>query len=155
MASIDVGIKVQIKGGAIISDSRLLEIQATDKVDVVIPAGTADPLSIEIQPSDDPKQVHLLFIQSSLYSGQEDTEKITYSIDGDAKEIELDQPQLYLGSGAISVLGDTPPKIIKFKNTYPSSIPADPATETPEQDLSEQNQAVVSILVGRDAIASS
>lgn len=157
MASIDIGIKVQIKGGAIISDSRLLEIQATDKIDVVIPAGTTEALNVEIQPSEDPKKVHLLFIQSSLYSEDDADKKVTYTIDEGDKEIELDQPQLYLGSGAISVLGDSPPKVIKFKNSYPASIAGDPNADspTPDQDLSEQNKAVVSILVGRDAIASA
>lgn len=156
MAGIDVGIKVQIKGGAILSDSRLLEIEATDKIDIVIPAGTAEALSVEIQPSEDPKKVHLLFIQSSLYS-EGDDKKVTYTIDDGDTEIDLDQPQLYLGSGAISVLGDSPPKVIKFKNSYPASIAGDPNAEppTPDQDLSEQNKAVVSILVGRDAITSA
>ncbi|NJR60601.1 MAG: hypothetical protein HC769_18255 [Cyanobacteria bacterium CRU_2_1] len=130
MASIDVSFKVQVKGGPLISSSQELVVEAYDKIDVAIEP-TGQEKSIEVQPSEG-SQVSFLLIKSSLYSTE--AGKLTYGID-DAEQIVLDQPHLFLGPGAVSVLGNAP-KIIKFKNAYPNE---------------EKNRAELEILVGRDA----
>lgn len=156
MAKIDVTLKVQVQDGPIINDSTSLDIEASGKIDVLLPPGTVNtPLVVEVQPSAAAGQVKLVMVKSSLYSDSANDQKITYSVDGLDKEIELDQPHLYLGSGAVSTLGDAPPKLLKFKNTYPTTLPANEEAGTPEEDVSEKYTAQITILVGRDATPDS
>lgn len=137
MATINLALNVQIAGGPQIQISKLKAVEAYDKIEVPIkPDGKEQ--SIEIQPGD-ANQVSFLMIKSSVYGSD-----LTYKVnDGgsqnSANPIVLDEPHLYMGTGAISVLGIAP-KVLKFIYKPP----------TPDPDK-KQPDAEIEILVGRDA----
>ena len=139
MATINLALNVQVVGGPTVLISKSKSVQAYDKIEVVIEAGSNEK-SVEVQPgaADD---VSFLLIKSSVYSSKQSL--LTYRVsDGtsdfpDSTEpakpaIALDEPHLYFGLGAVSAFG-LAPKILKFTNS----------TATP---------AAIEILVGRDAI---
>jgi hypothetical protein len=132
MAVINLALNVQIVDGPKLQISRSKTVEAYDKIEVVINPNSTDK-AIEIQPGTG-SQVGFLLIRSSLYGSE-----ITYKANNgtiDSTSITLDEPQCFLGTGAISVLGGSP-KILKFSNAHPAS-----ATD---------KKALIEILVGRDA----
>ncbi|GAB4367319.1 MAG: hypothetical protein Kow00121_05500 [Elainellaceae cyanobacterium] len=138
MAAIMVNVSAQIKSGPQVSFSQEIPAEAYDKVEVVVPPGGQE-VSVNVQPGT-LAQVSFLLIQSSLYSNPKDAaQKVSYGIT--ATNINLDQPQIFLGTGAVSILGSDP-QTLKFKNDYPA-----------EGDAAETNKAVIQILVGRKATA--
>ncbi|HBB32285.1 MAG TPA: hypothetical protein DDZ80_23595 [Cyanobacteria bacterium UBA8803] len=135
MATINLALNVQVVGGPKILISKSKSVEAYDKIEVVIePVGPGGAAKIvEVQPGGQ-NQVSFLLINSSLYGAE-----LTYVVnDGmsDSDSITLDEPHLYLGSGAVSLLGSNGPKTIAFTNTHPT-----------DSDL----KAAIEILVGRDA----
>jgi len=138
MATINLALNVQVVGGPTVLISKSKSVQAYDKIEVVIEAGSEK--SVDVQPGAADK-VSFLLIKSSVYSSEQSV--LTYrASDGtsdfpDSTEpakppIALDEPHLYFGLGAVSVFG-LAPKILKFTNS----------TGTP---------AAIEVLVGRDAI---
>jgi hypothetical protein len=145
MASLNLTLSAQVVGGPQVSVSRTKQIEAYDKVDVVINPGDAD-IEVDIQPGA-ATQVGVLLIKSSLYSQAAADQKLTYFVSdggtvfpaaGDG--LELNDPHIYVG-GALAVFG-LAPRTLRFTSTYV----ADPANPT-------VNRALVEILVGRSAIA--
>lgn len=139
MATINLALNVQVVGGPTVLISKSKSVQAYDKIEVVIEAGS-DGKSVEVQPGD-ADHVSFLLIKSSVYSSEESD--LTYRVSDGTSDfpdstqpakppIALDEPHLYFGLGAVSVFG-LAPKTLKFTNS----------TTTP---------AAIEILVGRDAI---
>jgi hypothetical protein len=135
--SINWTLNVQVVGGPKISDSKTLEVEAYDKIQVVIEA-TGNPVEVEIQPSITEGQVKFLMISltdSNTYGNQ-----VIYTVNdppdennsSDPKQISLDAPQLLIGKGGVKLL-DSAPQRLYFKNEL-------------DEEISVQ------ILVGRDAI---
>ena len=141
MATINTTLNVQVVSGPRISISTEQQVEAYDKIDVVIAAGGsgATPQVFELQPGA-AEQVSLLLIKSSLYS-----ENITYTVnDGnnDSDPIALNEPHFYQGTGMVALLGSGGPQTISITNGL--AVPGqseDPAT----------NSAAIEILVGRTA----
>ncbi|MDJ0601901.1 MAG: hypothetical protein QNJ37_24050 [Crocosphaera sp.] len=134
MAIIKVGLNVQVVGGPVASVAPLeFEVEAYDKIEVSLESGQPAKI-VDVQPGAD--SVNFLLIKSSEYTPPDapNDKQLTYKID-DKPAINLDQPQIYLGAGAISsLLGDV--KKITFENKLESSEPI---------------TANIEILVGRDA----
>jgi hypothetical protein len=138
MATINLALNVQVVGGPTVLISKSKSVQAYDKIEVAIEAGSEK--SVDVQPGAADK-VSFLLIKSSVYSSEQSV--LTYRVsDGNSDfpdstqpakpPIALDEPHLYFGLGAVSAFG-LAPKILKFTNS----------TGTP---------AAIEILVGRDAI---
>jgi hypothetical protein len=145
MANLNLTLNAQVIGGPQVSVSRTKQIEAYDKVDVIINPGDTD-VEVDIQPGA-AGQVGLLLIKSSLYSQAAADQKLTYFVvDGGTDfpaagdGLELNDPHVYIG-GALAVFG-LAPRALRFSSTYV----ADPTNPT-------VNRAVVEILVGRSAIA--
>lgn len=145
MASLNLTLSAQVVGGPQVSASRAKQIEAYDKVDIVINPGDAD-VAVNIQPGA-AAQVGFLLIKSSLYSQAPADQKLTYVVSDGGTDfpaagdgLELNDPHVYIG-GALAVFG-LAPTTLRFTSTYVAD-PADPTV----------NQAVVEILVGRDATA--
>jgi|GEM_PF-639666 len=135
MATINLALNVQVVGGPKVLISKSKSVEAYDKIEVVIePVGAVGMAkTVEIQPGGE-NQVSFLLINSSLYGPE-----LTYVVnDGisDSASITLDEPHLYLGTGAVSLLGSDGPKTIAFTNTHP---------------VDSEQPAAIEILVGRDA----
>jgi hypothetical protein len=118
--------KAQVSSGPSASLSGEVTADAYDKIDVTIPASTtmSSPVTVEVQPG---TGVTFLLITAVSYEG------LSYKVGtgSGATEITLDGPHILIGSGAVSLLVNTPDKFL-FANT-------------------ETTDAKVSILVGRDA----
>ena len=97
---------VQVTDGPSLSKTALLSSEAYDVISACIEK-TTGPTTINIQPGGT-GDVVLLFITSDLY------EDLTYTVDAEITEIELDMPQLFLG-GQIALLGATC-NALKFTN---------------------------------------
>ena len=135
MTTVNLALSIQVVGGPQLAVSTTKSVEAYDKTEVVIDPGGASAVEklVYIQPGS-AAQVSLLLIKSDLYGPE-----ITYKAsDGttDSDAITLDEPQVMLGSGSVSLLG-VAPKILKFKNTHPAGDAGKKAT--------------IEILVGRDA----
>ena len=134
MATINLALNVQIVGGPKVLISKSKSVEAYDKIEVVIEPVGADGMAktVEIQPGGE-NQVSFLLINSSLYGPE-----LTY-VANDGDSITLDEPHLYLGTGAVSLLASDGPKTIAFTNAHP---------------VDSEQQAAIEILVGRDATPS-
>jgi hypothetical protein len=135
MATSNLVINMQIVGGPQALVSRSKAIEAYDKIEVSIEPGATNK-EVEIQPGP-ANRVSFLLITSNLYSQDDALKKITYIVNDrstDSSSVELDEPHLFFGKGAVSVFGRAP-IILKFTSTYP---------------VAPANKAAVEILVGRD-----
>lgn len=121
-------LNVQVTEGPKISESKEVQVEAYDKIDVTVPAKAAGPgtATVDVQPGG-AGQVKFLLITSSIY---DDT--LTYTVDGGAAN-QLDAPLLLIGAGAVKLLGNTQKQFV-FSNAI------DPA-----------KAASIKILAGRDA----
>jgi hypothetical protein len=129
MVTINLALNVQVVGGPKVLISKSKSVEAYDKIEVVIEPGGIEK-SVDIQPGD-ATDVSFLLIQSNVYSSN--LEYVVSDDSGDSPTaIVLDEPHLYLGTGAVSTLGKSP-QILKFTNN-------------------SGEQAAIEILVGRDAI---
>ncbi|PSN15077.1 hypothetical protein C7293_08750 [filamentous cyanobacterium CCT1] len=147
MVSLNLTLNAQVVGGPQVGASRTKQIEAYDKIDVVINPGDTN-VEVDIQPGV-ATQVEFLLIKSSLYSQAGADQKLTYFVvDGGTDfpaagdGIELNDPHIYIG-GALAVFG-LAPRTLRFTSTYAADA-TNPAI----------NRAVVEILVGRRAIAPS
>lgn len=117
MEKINWTLNVAVAGGPKISSADTLEVEAYDKVGVYIPAGSK--VETEVQPGDK-GEVKFLLISADHYGG-----KLIYRInDESGDEITLDALQLFIGTGAVSVLGK-PPQIFHFENQMDRDVTID------------------------------
>jgi hypothetical protein len=123
--SINLTMQAQVSGAGSASGSHNLQVEAFGNVAVTVPAG--GNLVVDVQPSGT-DQVELLFITASTYS-----DLLTYNVSGanGATGVRLNAPQLFAGTGAVRLLGETQ-NTITFDN-------------------GEAEDIDVEILVGRDA----
>ena len=161
MTNIDIAFSVAVDSGTTVKESRTLSAEACVdiKFDLVPGKSEADPHIVAVQPN---TEVNFLLIKSSLYSTA--AGEIKYGIKGSDNEskISLDQPHVYMGAGAVSVLGGIP-EVLTFTNSYPAaaeSPAADPSgadsseTDPPEADKPDEAAienpvASIHIIVGR------
>jgi hypothetical protein len=126
---INVTLNVQVVGGPRISAFLTREVEAYDKVDVTVAAGDTDK-EVDVQPSA-VGQVEFLMI--SLADATQYGTDITYKINtASADAINLDAPQVFIGTGAVGLLNLTAPTKLFFSNGL-------------------STDASVQVLVGRDA----
>jgi hypothetical protein len=124
-SAIGLSLKVNVTAGPSLIVSKAITVEAYDKIDVLVAAGAAD-MAVDIQPGM-PSQVQLLCIISSQYG-----KDLKYKVhDTASTPIALDQAQLFLGQGAVGLLGTALDKLFFTNNLA--------------QDAS------IEILVGRDA----
>ncbi|MGB3457900.1 MAG: hypothetical protein WBB08_01100 [Halobacteriota archaeon] len=122
---INLTLKVDVVSGPSISVSKEITVEAYDKIDVAIDTGVSDK-PVEIQPGSS-NQVQMLLIKPSKCG-----EELTYKVgDTSATPIVLDQEQLFLGQGAVGLLGTELDKLF-FTNNLTEAV-------------------TIEILVGRDA----
>lgn len=125
MTTINVELNIQIPGGSQITSSTAMEVDAYDFIQATVkPSKT---VNIDVQPAETTK-VSLLAIKSSWYGAD-----LKYGTSN--ADIQLDQPQLYLGAGVIKLGNDV--KKLQFKN---------------ETTGDKAKDATVEILVGRKAV---
>ncbi len=104
--------------------SSVLEVDAYDVIEIIIPKSSTDQ-EVEVQPG---SAVSLLMITSDGYDPP-----LTYKVnDAGHTARTLNQPQLFVGSGAVALLDPSTPSSLFFSNG-------------PARDVR------VSILVGRSA----
>lgn len=119
-----VTFKADVSGASTTSATHTLsDIEAFDKIGVNVTASGSE--NVEVQPGG-AGQVQLLFITADSYS-----DDLTYTVSGGVTDVPLNAPQLFVGSGAVGLLGTTQ-NTISFSNGESSDIG-------------------VQILVGRDA----
>lgn len=96
---------VQIVGGPRIVVSQTVNVDAYDKIDVVVAEGT-DENEVQVQPGG-PGQVQFILIKSSKYDAA-----LTYSVNApeasSVDRIKLDALQVLIGEGAVGLLGASP-----------------------------------------------
>jgi hypothetical protein len=148
MTEINVRLSIQVPGGPSIQTARTVDVDAYETIEVALLPNDAKNATVAIDVLGVATKVKLLLIQSSLYSSK--TGDITWSLGDTITDRKLGEPQLFLGSEAIDALGLNKPVKITFKNTYPAKEAPKEAGD-PEKDLTKENTANLSILVGRVA----
>lgn len=129
MAQIIVSANVVVPNGPQFAFQQTLEVDAYDKIDVTIPA-TPPTTDKKVELVGGTGDVQFIAITSDSFS-----DKLTYKINSSAAATtarKLDQPQLFMGKGAVSLF-DAAPATLFFSNAAPGS------------------DAHVQILIGRDA----
>ncbi|HJZ63698.1 MAG TPA: hypothetical protein VKD70_05215 [Candidatus Acidoferrum sp.] len=126
MAQISLTVDVAVPNGPKLWFRRALDVEAIDKIDLIITSKTKDQ-EIELQPGG-AGQVQLVMIVAEPYDAN-----LSYKVNkkaGDARA--LDQPHLFAGAGAVSMLDSGAPTKLFLSNDT-------------------ADDAKVQILIGRDA----
>ena len=124
---INLAVNAKITSGPTVSFSNTLNVDAYDKLHVVIPPG--GPTTIQLLPPGT-TSVQLLLLKSDQYSDQ-----ISYTVNGAGSTITVDTPQSFIGEGSLAALDDdNVPETLEFTNNL----------------LVDVN---IEILVGRNAIS--
>lgn len=89
-------LNVQVIGGPKVSASDTLSVEAYDKIEAVVPAGSS--ATVNVQPADG---AEFLLVTASRY------ENLTYEVDGSGNTVTLNAPHVLIGSGAVRLLGNT------------------------------------------------
>ena len=131
MEKINYNLAVQVAGGPVLSMVGVLEVDAYEKIDVMVPAkaaAAAGKLDVTVSPAD-LNATRLVIIQSSINDGS-----LKYKGSGaGAADVAITGPLTLLSQSACSLLGTKPDKLTF---TIESATPA-----------------TVTILVGRKAVA--
>jgi hypothetical protein len=106
MATIDVGLNVQVSDGPQAIAKKSIDVEVYDRFEICIGNDPKTKQTIEAPAAFDlGKNVSFLLIRSNLDEpAGTDKPKVTYKVGG--KEVTLDAPHVYLGRGGVSVLGD-------------------------------------------------
>ncbi|MEY2586004.1 MAG: hypothetical protein QOD80_2030 [Verrucomicrobiota bacterium] len=129
MSQIIVTANVVVPNGPQFAFQQTIVVDGYDKIDVLIPA-TPATTDKKVELVAGSGEVQFIAITSDFFS-----DKLTYKINSSAAATtvrKLDQPQLFMGKGAVSLF-DAAPATLFFSNAAPG------------QD------AQVQILIGRDA----
>jgi hypothetical protein len=110
---IQATISAVFPGGLNVTATRDIPTEAYDKIDAVIAAGKNRV--VQIQPADT-AQLKFLLITSDTYS-----DKLTYSVgeaDSQAADrTKLDWAQMFVGSGMLSLIKESPKKLRIYNDT--------------------------------------
>ncbi|MEX2283702.1 MAG: hypothetical protein WEE89_14550 [Gemmatimonadota bacterium] len=123
-------VDVTVESGPTLTAGDSIDVEAYDFVRAEVPGGdatTAGTATVDVQPSGAGK-VLFIGIKSDVYD-----EKLTYKVDGAGLDVKLDSAQVFVGGGALGLLGTTTKQFV-FTN---------------KAGLSKK--AAVEILVGRKA----
>ena len=102
-------VDVSIPGGKKVSRDNKIDFEAYDDMEIVVEKGKT--LEVQVQPGSI-AQLKFLLISADSYD-----QPIWYSLkDTGAKNVLLDEIQLFLGSGALSLL-QAPPQTLVFKGS--------------------------------------
>ncbi len=130
--NLSVSIEAGVSGGPSVSASHGIQITAYDSVEVTIPGaadlGSATDVAVDVQPTAAAGQVLFLSISSSRYGAN-----LEYDVGGGSTNVALDGPHVFVGQGAIALLGAVPEQLT-FRN-----------------GLGDGLNATLTILVGRQA----
>lgn len=136
---INWSLSVEVQGGPRIAERGSVAVEAYGKVQATVEkktsAGKIVPAELEIQPTA-PAGVQLLLITSDVYDPE-----LTYCAgtkkSDPSKRTPLDAPQLFVGAGALKLLGSDITKFFFYNN------------------LDGGKKASISIIVGRTAMTQS
>lgn len=112
MAKVTYTISVQVAGGPQLNVPRTRDVEAIDKLDIVLPK--TDDLTVDLQPGAASK-IALLLVKSDVYG-----KEITFTLKGGGDEsdpLTLEEPQLFIND-AMTLFGVATPTSIKFKSTF-------------------------------------
>lgn len=109
---------VEALQGPRISGSGVLEVDAYDKLSVVLAAGDTE-VDVQVQPAEAEGKVHLLVIRASAYDAD-----ITFSADAGATDFPLHGPVLLIGTGAVRLLSSAP-QTLRFSNRTGADVTTD------------------------------
>ena len=119
-------IGAEVASGPRLKESRTLAVDAYDKISVAVPDGTAD-MEVQLQPGGT-GSTRLLIVTSNRYG-----DALKYTVNTGTTDYVLDQPHVLIGTGAVSLFGSEPTKLV-FDNA-----------------LGAGKDAQIQILIGRDA----
>ena len=100
-------LNVQVVGGPKIAASETIMVHAYDKIQVTIDAEANK--AVEVQPGGEDR-VQFLLINSDQYG-----DALTYKVGTATEEVKLDSLQLFMGDGAVGLLGGAP-ATLSFSN---------------------------------------
>jgi hypothetical protein len=130
MADITINAQIAIPNGPKIDFNRTLAIEAFDKIDVTVPSGANDK-EVQLQPGG-AGQVQFLLIVADWYGAD-----LSYKVNKASGTLRmLDQPHVFPGTGAVSMLDAAALASLFFSNSTTGAKAKD---------------AKVQILIGRDA----
>lgn len=111
MAKVTYTVGVQVSGGPQLNIPRTVEVEAFDKIEIVVPPGTDK--TVDLQPSAAAK-IALLVIKS-----EPQDEKVTFIVKGatDSPELTLKEPHVFVND-AVTLLTVAEPKSIKIANKF-------------------------------------
>lgn len=111
---INVTLSVQVVDGPSLSAVRTVQVDAHDKILITIAAGAANKI-VEVQPGG-VGRVKLLAITASQFSDQ-----LTYKVNNAGDPVKLDSEQIFIGDGAVGLLGDAP-ETLSFSNALTEDV---------------------------------
>jgi hypothetical protein len=103
-------MSARVDGGPQISINEILEVEAYEKVNVILPG--QKKTTIEVQQSEG--LARLILIAPDKY------EKLHFSVDG-GSPIALDHPIMLVGEGAVNLLGKKQ-NVLEFNNENPDNV---------------------------------
>jgi hypothetical protein len=131
MAEILLSANIVVSNGPQFALHRSLTVEAYDRIDVEVPAGTTDK-EVELQPGG-AGRVQFIAIVADAFAEQDE---FSYKINNTGSPARaLDQPHILMGKGAVSMFDAAPTKLF-FKNSTSGAN---------AKDINVQ------ILLGRDA----
>ncbi|MDD3872961.1 MAG: hypothetical protein PHE01_01815 [Methanosarcina sp.] len=103
---------IKIPNGPSMTLNRTLELDAYDKIDILVPTGQAgENKLIELQQSEETK-IKFLLIKSDFYG-----KELSYKVNKESTTFVLDEPLVLTGKGAISLFGAVPKKLYFTNST--------------------------------------
>lgn len=103
-------MSARVDGGPQISINEILEVEAYEKVDVILPG--LKKTTIEVQQSEG--LTRFIMIAASKY------EALSFLVDG-GEPIALDHPIMLVGAGAVNLLGKKQ-NVLEFDNKNPDNV---------------------------------
>lgn len=105
---INWAFNAQVAGGPKVAAAESVEVDAYENIEVVVPKHDADDGTAEvgIVPADT-GEILFLLIKADNYT---DTQ-LSYVIGDETDAIALDAQQVFIGAGAVGLLGDSPSKL--------------------------------------------
>jgi hypothetical protein len=97
-------LDVAVENGPTVTGGDIIEVEAYDFVKVEVPGGdatTPGTATVDVQPSGTGK-VKFISIKSDIYD-----ENLTYKVDGAGSDVKLDSAHVFIGGGALGLLGAT------------------------------------------------